>query len=67
MLESLGEEAIARGDQEIRCTKFRLTSQQTRPMYLWVKDGVLERMLIDSRKLIDRVEQEDTDLDSPDS
>ena len=62
LLESLGEDTIARGDQEIRCTKFQLTSRQIRPMLFWVKDGVLERMLFDNRKLIDRQIEEGIEL-----
>jgi len=57
-VESLGSDAIMRGERQIPCTKFRLTSDVTMPALYWVDDsGVLQRMLIDRRKSIDLVEQ----------
>jgi len=56
--ECLGEEAITRGDQELPCTKYRLTSGQIMPTEAWVDSrGILQRLLIDRRKVIDLVQE----------
>jgi hypothetical protein len=58
MIECLGEEEIARGDQKVLCTKYRLTSNQVMPMDAWIdSDDILQRILMDERKMIDLVQE----------
>ena len=53
-LESLGAEAIERGDGKVSCTKFQLTGGGNHPAFYWVdSDGILQRALIDHRKVLD--------------
>ncbi len=63
MIECLGQDALTRDDQELVCTKFRLTGMGIMPMDAWVdSDGVLQRMLIDKRKVMDLATD---DMDDP--
>ena len=58
LIECLGEEEITRGDRKLLCTKYRLTSNQTMPMDAWIdSDNILQRLLIDERKVMDLVQE----------
>lgn len=58
VIECLGQEEIHRNGQRLPCTKYRLTSDQIRPMDAWVdRDRVLQRVLIDERKVMDLMEE----------
>ena len=52
-----GEEEIVRDDQELLCTKYRITSKQIVPMDARVdSDHIPQRLLIDRRKIMDLVQ-----------
>jgi len=58
VIECLGEEQITRGTQKWRCTKYRLTSSQIMPMDAWIdSDNILQRLLIDERKVLDLIQE----------
>ena len=53
-LEVLPPETIQSGDNQVRCSKFNLTGGGISPVYYWVtKDGVLQRLMLDNRKVIE--------------
>ncbi|MFC1461390.1 hypothetical protein ACFLQR_02590 [Verrucomicrobiota bacterium] len=52
----LHPETITSGNQQVKCSKFQLTGGGIHPAYYWVtEDGVLQRVLIDDRKVMERV------------
>jgi hypothetical protein len=53
-LSVLQPEAITIGDSQVECSKFKLTGGGISPAYYWVtKNGVLQRLMMDDRKVIE--------------
>ncbi|MFA7159457.1 MAG: hypothetical protein WC299_09155 [Kiritimatiellia bacterium] len=53
-LFTLQPETITCGGRQVKCSKFRLTGGGINPVYYWVtEDGVLQRILIDDRKVLE--------------
>lgn len=53
-LSVLEPEEITIGDRKVKCSKLELTGGGIRPAYYWVsEDGVLQRILLDDRKVIE--------------
>jgi hypothetical protein len=53
LVECMGRDTVQSGEEEVTCTKFRLTGGGNSPAYYWVDDDdVLRQVLIDERKLI---------------
>ena len=53
LVECMGRETVQSGQERITCAKFRLTGSGIHPAFFWVNDdGVLHRVLIDGRKLM---------------
>jgi len=55
----LQPEAITVGERKVKCTKLKLEGKALRPVFYWVsKDNVLQRVLIDGRKVLELQESE---------
>ena len=53
-LEVLPSETITSSDRQVECSKFKLTGGGIHPVYYWVtKDGVLQRLMMDDRKVME--------------
>ena len=62
VVECLGWDTVQSGQEEVTCTKFRLTGGGNHPAYCWVDDdGVLRQVLIDERKLMRLQDASDKD------
>ena len=54
----LQPETITSGNQQVKCSKFKLTGGGIHPVYYWVtEDSVLQRVLIDDRKVMELTEK----------
>lgn len=53
-LTVLPSETIACGGRQVKCSKFQLTGGGISPVFYWVtEDGMLQRMLMDGRKVME--------------
>jgi hypothetical protein len=53
LVECMSQDTVQSGEEEVTCTKFRLTGGGNSPACYWVDDDdVLRQVLIDERKLI---------------